>query len=81
MNTGFKDINGEQIFVGNRLKLNVSHFKGTGTVVLKDGIFLIQWGEKDFSKLDGDHLYSKVIENIPERDLLQPKDKKNEYFN
>lgn len=62
MTTRKKDINGKEIFVGNKVSLNVSHFKGTGSVVLKDGMFLIQWSENDFSELDGDHLYLEIIE-------------------
>ena len=61
--TGFKDIDGKPILIESRLKLDISHFKGVGTVALKDGTFLIQWGENHFSKLDGDHLYSEVVGN------------------
>jgi len=60
INTGYKDINGKEIFVGNKLKMSVSHFKGIGTVVLKDDMFLIQWREDNFSELNGDYLYSEI---------------------
>ncbi len=60
--TNYRDIDGKPIFVESRLSLELSHFKGIGTVVSKDGMFLIQWGEDNFSELSGDCLYSKVIE-------------------
>jgi len=61
MKTNKKDINGKEIFVGNKVSLSLSHFKGTGEVVFKEGMFLIQWNENDYSELDGDHLYAEVI--------------------
>jgi len=59
---GLNGINDKPIFVGSRLKMDVSHFKGVGTVVHKDDMFLIQWREDDFSELSGDNLYSEIID-------------------
>jgi len=61
MKTNKKDINGKEIFVGNKVSLSLSHFKGIGEVVLKKGMFLIRWSESDFSELDGDHLYAEIV--------------------